>query len=775
MVSINSLKRGIGSPTGTISVWSREIISNDPSLDDNLEYLPSGYLRCDGSVLKDYDYPFLASILGVGDSSKYKKENTDLENDEFQLPDLGSKKILGHTSISNNRYVNLYTESGEVRTGILQRVVNTLEGEYNLRFLGRFSFPVQFEEFFGRPKVIKEDGLFVESEEVLENQIIPHGHYHSGNRTRVLNQRDGSVTSPIQRNYNSYRSNVEIEEWQDNTYQLACDYKFNNKSFMGVTGLPHTISCEYFTPNPFSGFTRSARGQCRGVPGDAYNSLPEIAPDPNYCIITQKTVAARGGFPYTPKYRYEASYTRGDSCSYVTAFDNKGRYVDIFSSRPRRFSDFLGGNSDRLVSYRVQHSGECWCIECVLTTNYPQIEKNLASINAGSISGSSSYGGLENVLGAFDPNKDLVTRTHTSHQRSYNIVSIYHTKNSAGRDRICANISGSVVGSGPYRAEYNFSSSVSSCSGRGSGDFRIFTDGRSIPADWPRSSSAGTCFPLSNTSSCQNLRATERNPESATGILTIINLIAVPRITINGVRDIDVGDTLNLSLSFSGGAHYTGYTVTWSCPEGSFSPSMSTDSTTTFTATVSGSRVRIRATITFKSETDLLPDATETKFSSYFVIRGSPPPDPPDPPDPPGPEYPPGYEEGKIVGSPPPSRPPINLSNLTRRNYNLHTIPSGVAATLPFDIDSPLEGSSYTSVRNIIVDSDIASKNNFHKHLMNSKTEYGDVGNEFELKVDGNTIEASPLQGICNINSIASSKLDQYVQPFIVQEYIIKF
>ena len=41
--------------------------------------LPAGYLRCDGSVLFA-EYPFLAEVLGVGDSSRYKKPDTTLAN-----------------------------------------------------------------------------------------------------------------------------------------------------------------------------------------------------------------------------------------------------------------------------------------------------------------------------------------------------------------------------------------------------------------------------------------------------------------------------------------------------------------------------------------------------------------------------------------------------------------------------------------------------------------------------------------------------------------------
>lgn len=767
MVSINSLKRGIGSPTGTISVWSKRIISNDPSSSDNIEYIPAGYLKCDGSVLKEEEYPFLASILGVGSSSKYKKENTELGDDEFQLPDLGSKKIVASASISGNRYVNLYTQSGDARVGIGQQLVNTLEGEYNLSFSGRFQFPNQTYQFFGSPRVVKDDGVFVESGEVLENQILPHGHYHSGMRSRVENQ-NGDTTSSFQRNYRRLRSNVELEEWQDNTYQSACDFAFYNKNFMGVT-YPSTNQCQQF--HLASLFTRTVTQRCLEETNGVYQSLPDGPPlDKGWCIVTQETVTARGKYPYTPKYNYSFHIDPGGPD--INFVEDK----DYFSSNPSRFSSFLGGRfSDRTVRFRLTGTTECHISDCAYRSNYRNIQTNLLSINA--VSSSSSYGGLETISSAPDPNEDLVTRTHSSHRRSYNITGIYYTQNIAGQDRVCSRISGVIAGRGPYRAEYNYRSSVSGCSGSGVGDYTMYTDGTDIPIDAVRSP---PCF-FSN-SSCIGLTATINAPERATGSLTIIDLIAIPRITINGVGDIDVGDNLSLSLSFSGGAHFGTHTAIWSVSgsAGTFSSSNTSGTTsgssTTFTATRASSRVRISVTITFIAEDSLvgIPNETRTIYSSYFSISGDDDNggggnDDDDDDDP---DLPPGFVEGGIV-DPPTSPPRIDTSGIRRRElnlYNFSTSSPDLAPHLPYDTDFPSDG-SYTSVRNVTVESDLVSRSTVHRHLIPSDVR----DNTFELQLNANTIDATPLEGICNIRSISADHLNQFVQPFIVQEYIIKF
>lgn len=89
--------------------------SNDPTSAVFRQNLPAGYLKCDGSVKNAKDYYALSQVLGVGDESRFRKENDNLRGadpatgdlGQFRLPDLGSKVILGgrNTGIYNNDFV----------------------------------------------------------------------------------------------------------------------------------------------------------------------------------------------------------------------------------------------------------------------------------------------------------------------------------------------------------------------------------------------------------------------------------------------------------------------------------------------------------------------------------------------------------------------------------------------------------------------------------------------------------------------------------------------
>ena len=83
----------LGNAPGTIINWGVSIPDNDPNFAQIIDKLPAGYLRCDGSVYDERDYPELARILNTGDTSLYKKPTQALAATQFQVPDLGSKHI----------------------------------------------------------------------------------------------------------------------------------------------------------------------------------------------------------------------------------------------------------------------------------------------------------------------------------------------------------------------------------------------------------------------------------------------------------------------------------------------------------------------------------------------------------------------------------------------------------------------------------------------------------------------------------------------------------
>ena len=101
MAVLYSKEKGkIGTLTGSIINWSNQLTSSDPEDPTIYETLPAGYLRCDGSVYAAEAFPELASILGVGTNCRYKKPDTNLLDNQFQVPDLGAKSTK--TSFSSN-------------------------------------------------------------------------------------------------------------------------------------------------------------------------------------------------------------------------------------------------------------------------------------------------------------------------------------------------------------------------------------------------------------------------------------------------------------------------------------------------------------------------------------------------------------------------------------------------------------------------------------------------------------------------------------------------
>ncbi len=168
-----SRERGkYGGMCGSILIHSTPNIStsNDPGEAGFKNDIPAGYLKCDGSVLNAKDYIALSRVLGVGQESRFRKDNqTPREADaeqgdlgQFVLPDLGSKVIAGGrgTGIYNNYFVDDGTAAavtnGTRRVGPQVEVVsnfgNTIASFYTgnvqvspsatINFLGNASYNV---------------------------------------------------------------------------------------------------------------------------------------------------------------------------------------------------------------------------------------------------------------------------------------------------------------------------------------------------------------------------------------------------------------------------------------------------------------------------------------------------------------------------------------------------------------------------------------------------------------------------------------------------------
>jgi hypothetical protein len=192
-----------GLTTGTIVPFAILLSGESPAEPDWIRYVPAGFLRCKGQVLKSRDYIALSQILGIGSNSKFRKENRELEEPsedfrqgEFQLPDLGSKYMRASTA--NGIYNNL-TVFDPSRETTVQRV--GVEVELNLNQGNQIDFfyngsfvvpqvPIPFSpssNFVSTLDGITSDAGFSDA------QALSHGHYSSsaiGWRNEALDSRN---------------------------------------------------------------------------------------------------------------------------------------------------------------------------------------------------------------------------------------------------------------------------------------------------------------------------------------------------------------------------------------------------------------------------------------------------------------------------------------------------------------------------------------------------------------------------------------------------------
>ena len=100
--------------------------NNDPSTAVFKDNMPGGFLRCDGSILNVKDYLLLSGILGIGSECRFAKENAILRDPDpdtndlgtFQIPDLGSKVIIGGRGSGEYRDTTMENKPNQNKVGI---------------------------------------------------------------------------------------------------------------------------------------------------------------------------------------------------------------------------------------------------------------------------------------------------------------------------------------------------------------------------------------------------------------------------------------------------------------------------------------------------------------------------------------------------------------------------------------------------------------------------------------------------------------------------------
>jgi hypothetical protein len=177
----------LGSAPGTIIQWSSPVNDNDPNAANNVDVLPAGYLRCDGSVYSSRQYPYLARILGTGAGSLYKKDDQFLDDDQFQVPDLGSKHIESSVGANVGSYRNSTKITGTdtviQKAGVGVEINSNIGDVAQVGFNGTFTVPSQ--NFALNGNVGWTFPTTTEEETVQERAIGPHMHYSGTRRVAV--------------------------------------------------------------------------------------------------------------------------------------------------------------------------------------------------------------------------------------------------------------------------------------------------------------------------------------------------------------------------------------------------------------------------------------------------------------------------------------------------------------------------------------------------------------------------------------------------------------
>jgi len=174
-------KAKFGGTTGTIIPFMRQLpTSNFPDQGNWKNYVPAGYLRCDGSIYKADLFPVLASIIGVGTTCRFAKITTGsnaISSDSIQLPDLGSKYI--RCSNSSGQYLNLTTAQDATisKVGVETEVSSLVGSTATITYAGTFNLTGATDiKFSGNPFFTSDNAGFSPQDFLTEDNFQAHGH-----------------------------------------------------------------------------------------------------------------------------------------------------------------------------------------------------------------------------------------------------------------------------------------------------------------------------------------------------------------------------------------------------------------------------------------------------------------------------------------------------------------------------------------------------------------------------------------------------------------------
>ena len=189
MVSRNNYTRKKshwGGIPGTIQIHTVPGLgfNNDPTTAVFRETLPAGFLKCDGTVKNVKDYYLLGQILGVGEETRFLKEGTLVRNadadindlGQFQLPDLGSKVIIGSRGSGEYFDTTLSNNPNASKVGVEVNPLSNIGDRATVNYIGNMVISAQSGiTFNGSPKYNLPKDTSLYSLAIDEFQ----GHYHT--------------------------------------------------------------------------------------------------------------------------------------------------------------------------------------------------------------------------------------------------------------------------------------------------------------------------------------------------------------------------------------------------------------------------------------------------------------------------------------------------------------------------------------------------------------------------------------------------------------------
>ena len=206
----------LGTTTGSIIAFSRELDVNDPEVGLSRSLLPAGYLRCDGAVYNENQYPAIAEIIGTGAGCVFKQTDTVLLDTQFQVPDLRSKHIRA-SSGSDQGVINDLTVTNAAnqlvdKSGVGIEVTSNVGTTAVIDLTGQFRIPPQSASLRGQVSFTRPRNT--DAEVVTINAFQPHAHYTTTRRCRIKRRSGNDV---FELNYYRNSSTIGVHEWYYHT------------------------------------------------------------------------------------------------------------------------------------------------------------------------------------------------------------------------------------------------------------------------------------------------------------------------------------------------------------------------------------------------------------------------------------------------------------------------------------------------------------------------------------------------------------------------------